>query len=184
MNEPIQRGRPHPKVPAYAPSILQDAKKRLDTSTKKGYFDQKSMRTLRITKKHINFLKLIAAGLSNGSAFIEAGFIAKTWHSAESRGSQILQTIERHEDYREIIKAFNPTHEMSMGLAGLRKHPDGKVSLGAHALVGKFLGWSQDIIQANLGFQVLITGRTPGEVPQGQEPVQIQAAKKPTSLLK
>ena len=92
--------------------------------------------------------------------------------------------LEDSEDYREILKMFNPPSELSQGIADLRKHPNPDINLRAITLATKCLGWYEETQGVNLGFQVLITGRTPGEVPQGQEPVQIQAAKKPTSLLK
>jgi hypothetical protein len=140
-------------------------------------------KTFRFTEKHFSFLKFLMAGLTNGPAYIEAGFRAKTLQSAEVMGCQLLKKLKESEDYHEIIKDFNPYHELGADLAALRRCPDPKIKLGACGLAGKWLGMQKEEMAMNLGFQVIIGGRPAGEL-DGQEPIKVEAPKKPTSLLK
>jgi len=91
--------------------------------------------------------------------------------------------LENSEDYREILKMFNPASELSMGIADLRKHPNPDIQLRATTLATKCLGWYEETPGVNLGFQVIIGGRAPAEV-QGQEPIKVEGPKKPVSLPK
>ena len=142
-------------------------------------------RPFLITEKHVTFLRLILKhNLNHHYAYIEAGFKAKTMASAASCASQLLKKLKRHEDYQEIIKAFNPYFELAQDISDLQKCADPKIRLGACSVAGKWLGMQKEEVQANLGFQVLITGRQPEQVGSAQEPVQIQAPKKPIALPK
>ena len=141
-------------------------------------------RPFRITQRHVKFLKFIMAGMTQRDAYLEAGFKASTPHSAEQAGSALLKRLEQHGDYQEIIKAFNPYYELGADVASLRKCPDPKIRLGACSVAGKWLRMEKEEVPVSFGFQVLITGRQPAEVGSSQEPVQIQAPKKPVGLLK
>lgn len=138
----------------------------------------------RITKKHVNFLKFIMAGLTQRDAYLEAGFKASTAHSAEQAGCALLKRLENHGDYQEIIRAFNQYYELGADIASLRKCPDPKIRLGACSVAGKWLKMEKEEIPVNLGFQVIIGGRQPEQVGTPQEPIQVQAPKKPVSLPK
>jgi hypothetical protein len=124
------------------------------------------------------------AGMTQRDAYLEAGFKASTPHSAEQAGCALLKRLEQHGDYQEIIKAFNPYYELGADVASLRKCPDPKIRLGACSVAGKWLRMEKEEVQANFGFQVLITGRDPIKVGTPQEPTQIKAPKKPTALLR
>ena len=141
-------------------------------------------RPFRITQRHVKFLKFIMAGLTQRDAYLEAGFKASTPHSAEQAGCALLKRLEQHGDYQEIIKAFNPYYELGADVASLRKCVDPKIRLGACSVAGKWLRMEKEEVPASFGFQVLITGREPAAVGTTQEPVQIQAPKKPIALIR
>ncbi len=138
----------------------------------------------RLSQKDVNFLRLVYLGLTQAQAYVEAGFHAKTEKSASALSSQKLASLRNNENYQAIFRTYNPADELALDLAGLRRHQDPRIRLDATKGAAKLGGMELVEPFINLGFQVLITGRTPGEVPQGQEPVQIQAPKKTTSLLK
>jgi len=124
------------------------------------------------------------AGLTQRDAYLEAGFKASTAHSAEQAGCALLKRLENHGDYQEIIRAFNQYYELGADIASLRKCPDPKIRLGACSVAGKWLKMEKEEIPVNLGFQVIIGGRQPEQVGTPQEPIQVQAPKKPVSLPK
>lgn len=138
----------------------------------------------KITEKHKKFLIFIAKGLSQGEAYLEAFDKKIPLLKAHQRGYQIKKFLENSEDYREILKMFNPPSELSMGISELRKHPNPDIQLRAIMHATKCLGWFEEAQNVNLGFQVIIGGRQPGAIPQGEEPVKIEAPKKPVSLIK
>ncbi|MDH4268252.1 MAG: hypothetical protein OEW45_21715 [Deltaproteobacteria bacterium] len=142
-------------------------------------------RPFLITDKHVTFLRLILKyNLNHHDAYLEAGFKAKTIASAASCASQLLKKLKKHEDYQEIIKAFNPYFELAQDISDLRKCADPRIRLGACSVAGKWLGMQKEEPPANFGFQVIIGGRQPTEVGAGQDQVQVQAPKKPIALLK
>ena len=131
------------------------------------------------------------AGMTQRDAYLEAGFKAGTEHSAEQAGCALLKRLEEHEDYQEIVKAFNSYYELGADVASLRKCPDPRIRLGACTLAGKWLRMEREEFAANLGFQVIISGRLPDQVEPAQEPLriqspplQVQAPKKPEALAK
>jgi len=124
------------------------------------------------------------AGMTQRDAYLEAGFKASTPHSAEQAGCALLKRLEQHGDYQEIIKAFNPYYELGADVASLRKCPDPKIRLGACSVAGKWLRMEKEEVPANFGFQVIIGSRQPAEVKEGDQPIQVQAPKKPVALPK
>jgi hypothetical protein len=138
----------------------------------------------KITKKHVNFLRFIYLGMNQADAFIEAGFRAKTYNSASSGSSLLLEKLRNLPEGQQLFKAFNPVDEIAQDFADLRKHPDPRIRLDANKVAAGVHGLGKEEVSQVLGFQVIIAGRQLDQVGPAQEPIQIKAPKKPVSLLK
>ena len=141
-------------------------------------------KTFKITKKHVNFLRFIYLGMNQADAFIEAGFRAKTYNSASSGSSLLLEKLRNLPEGQQLFKAFNPLDDVSQDIASLRKNPDPRIRLDANKEAARVHGLGKEEVSQNFGFQVIITGREHTAVGTTQEPIQIQAPKRPVSLLK
>ncbi|MBM4331339.1 MAG: hypothetical protein FJ117_08975 [Deltaproteobacteria bacterium] len=136
-------------------------------------------KAFKLTKKHVNFLRFIYLGIPQAEAFIEAGFRAKSYKSASSGSSTLLEKLRRLPEGKELFKTFNPLDDVAQDIATLRKNKDPRISLDANKEAAKIHGLVKDEIPQSFGFQVNIIGRLPDEA----GPAQVGPAQEPQSLL-
>jgi hypothetical protein len=183
--------------PKAKPKIrAKNAKQGKLESLQDAVLDEKFALSGQLTMKELRFIEFYLTGdLTVDKAMESAGYEGYHTKSLYRLGRKIVEKYESHSgDHRKIMRAmgYGEVKVIEMLIDSAENASSATVKLNARVALAKCLGLNNDVVQSNVGVNIIITGRSGAScepVDGGGRPAQVHTAPskalpKPVSIIK
>jgi hypothetical protein len=112
-------------------------------------------------KKHREFLRNIAEGMTNAEAYLSAGYKSKSMISASASARNLLHKLTENIPHRELSAILHTPLEIYSRIKELAEQGAGPVAISALALETKCNGMQDSPQDFNRGVPIIIVNQLP-----------------------